>query len=164
MACPTNALQQCGLQPAAGIRLKGALNEEALEKSLQEILKRHDALRTRLITRNGDLFQEILPQLEFRLNTLDLSNTSKAEREEEVLKEARTQAQRIFDLEQGPLFRATLLRLGQQEHVLLITMHHIVSDGWSMGVLLSELIALYSALIRWQLHMNRFVYSLWRSA
>jgi amino acid adenylation domain-containing protein len=126
------------------------LDAATLEKSLQEILKRHDALRTRLITRNGNLFQEILPQLEFMLNTLDMSKTSKAQREEEVLKEARTEAQRIFDLEQGPLFRATLLRLGQQEHVLLITMHHIVSDGWSMSVLLSELITLYSALSRGQ--------------
>lgn len=133
-----------------GIRLRGALDAVALEKSLQEILTRHDALRTRLVTRNGELFQEILPQLEFRLNTLDLSATSKADREAEVLKEARTEAQRIFDLERGPLFRATLLCLGQQEHVLLITMHHVVSDGWSIGVLLSELIALYSAFSRRQ--------------
>ncbi len=133
-----------------GIRLRGALDTAALEKSLQEILRRHDALRTRFITHNGELFQEILPQLEFRLDTLDLSTTPRAEREEEVLKEARAEAQRIFDLERGPLFRAKLLCVEQQEHVLLITMHHVVSDGWSMGVLLSELIALYSAFSRKQ--------------
>jgi non-ribosomal peptide synthetase component F len=139
---------RAGYNLPMGIRLQGALNQEALENSVQEILKRHDVLRTRLITRNEELLQEVLPQVEFRLNTLDLSNLSTAKREEEVSKEVRTEAQRIFDLEQGPLFRATLLRLARQEYVLLITMHHVISDGWSIGVLLSELTALYSAFDR----------------
>ncbi|HEY6348312.1 MAG TPA: amino acid adenylation domain-containing protein [Candidatus Angelobacter sp.] len=133
-----------------GIHLTGALNETALEESLQEILNRHHVLRTRFITLNGELFQEVLPHLDLQLRKLDLSHMPEVQREEEVAREARSQAQGSFDLEHGPLFRAALLRLVQQEYVLLITVHHAVSDGWSTGVLLAELVALYSAFSRMQ--------------
>ena len=129
-----------------GLRLRGELNHAALDGSLREILKRHDVLRTCFIVQNGEPFQRIAARVEFRLGTINLSDTPKAEQEEEVRKEARAEAQRVFDLKQAPLFRATLLRLRERDHVLLITMHHIVSDGWSMGVLLGELVTLYSAL------------------
>jgi amino acid adenylation domain-containing protein len=128
-----------------GIRIQGALKEAALEKSLQEVLRRHDALRTRFIVRDGVPFQQIFPRIEFRLNTVDLANVPEAVQQEEIQKNTQSEARQIFHLDQGPLFRAKLLRLGDQDHVLLITMHHIVSDGWSIGVLLEELVALYAA-------------------
>jgi amino acid adenylation domain-containing protein len=128
-----------------GIRIQGALKEAALEKSLREILGRHDALRTRFIVRNGAPVQQILPRFEFCLNTVDLANVPKAAQEEEIRKRAQSEARQVFHLDQGPLFRARLLRLSDQDHVLLITMHHIISDGWSIGVLLEELVALYTA-------------------
>lgn len=133
-----------------GIRLTGAFNETALEESLQEILKRHEVLRTRFITVNEELFQEILSHLDLQLRKLDLRHMPEVQREEEVERETQAQAQGSFDLEHGPLFRAALLRLAPQEYVLLITIHHAVSDGWSTGVLLAELVALYSAFSRMQ--------------
>lgn len=139
-----------GYNLPVAIRLKGTLDEAALEKSLQEILNRHDVLRTRFVTLNEELFQEVLPHLDLQLRKLDLSHMPEVKREEEVEKEAREEAEGGFDLERGPLFRVALLRLSQQEHALLITMHHAVSDGWSTGVLLAELIALYSAFSRLQ--------------
>lgn len=127
-----------------GIRIKGTLNEAALERSLQEILKRHAVLRTRFIVRDGKTFQQVLPKLEFSLKMLDLSNVPKGLQDEEIRERVRTEAQQPFDLERGPLFRARLLRLDEHDHVLLITMHHIVSDGWSIGILLEELVSLYA--------------------
>jgi amino acid adenylation domain-containing protein len=127
-----------------GIRLRGALSAAALERALQEIVQRHEVLRTHLVVRNGEPFQQILPKPEFSLNTLDLSNVPKGRQEEEVHERMRAEAQQPFDLEKGPLFCARLLRLDTQDHVLLITMHHIVSDGWSIGVLLEELVTLYA--------------------
>ena len=127
------------------IRLSGTLNEVALEKSLREILNRHDVLRTRFVTQKGELLQEIQPHLEFQLTKINLDDMPTAEREEEAHKEAHREAREPFDLQQAPLFRAKLLSLGEQESLLLITMHHIVSDGWSQSVMLAELVTLYSA-------------------
>ncbi|HEU0054821.1 MAG TPA: amino acid adenylation domain-containing protein, partial [Longimicrobium sp.] len=126
-------------------RLGGALDEAALERALGEIVRRHEALRTVFAEVGGSPVQVIAPFGGFALPVEDLSGLSDADREAAVRRRAREEAARPFDLAAGPLFRAALLRLGAEDHVLLLSMHHIVSDGWSMGVLFRELSALYEA-------------------
>jgi amino acid adenylation domain-containing protein len=128
------------------LRLRGALDVDALERSLGEIVRRHDALRTTFRERGGSPVQVIAPFSDFRLTRMDLAHLPAETREAEVQRELVAEAvTRLFDLAAGPLFRVSLLRLGAEEHVLLLSMHHIVSDGWSMGVLYRELSALYEA-------------------
>src|SRR5436305_8789257 len=91
-----------------GLRLRGELNAAVLEDSLREILKRHEALRTRFIVQHGEPLQEILPEPGFRLSTFSFSHIPQIAQEEEIRKAARDEAQKIFDLHQGPLFRARL--------------------------------------------------------
>ncbi|HEU4559961.1 MAG TPA: amino acid adenylation domain-containing protein, partial [Longimicrobium sp.] len=129
----------------AALRLTGALDDAALERSLGEIVRRHEALRTTFSEADGSPVQVIAPFGGFALPVEDLSALSEADRESAVRRRAGEEARRPFDISAGPLFRAALLRLGQEEHVLLLSMHHIVSDGWSMGVVLRELSALYAA-------------------
>jgi amino acid adenylation domain-containing protein len=126
-------------------RLGGALDEAALERSLSEIVRRHEALRTTFAEVDGSPAQVVAPFAGFALSIDDLSKLADADRQAEVRRRAGEEARRAFDLSAGPLFRATLLRLGGEEHVLLLSMHHIVSDGWSMGVLFRELSSLYEA-------------------
>ncbi|HEY7768546.1 amino acid adenylation domain-containing protein, partial [Longimicrobium sp.] len=126
-------------------RLGGALDEAALERSLGEIVRRHEVLRTVFAEVDGLPVQVIAPFRAFALPVEDLSALGEADREAAVARRAGEEAARPFDLAAGPLFRATLLRLGDEDHVLLVSMHHIVSDGWSMGVLVRELSALYAA-------------------
>ncbi|PNQ41088.1 hybrid non-ribosomal peptide synthetase/type I polyketide synthase, partial [Ralstonia solanacearum] len=127
-----------------GLRLKGELDEAALRHSLDRIVARHEALRTRFETRDGQAVQRVAPaDCGFALDWVDLQG--QAERELALAALSEREANAPFDLEQGPLTRGCLVMLGEQEHVLLITMHHIVSDGWSQGVLARELGALYEA-------------------
>ncbi|HEY0169964.1 MAG TPA: condensation domain-containing protein, partial [Pyrinomonadaceae bacterium] len=128
------------------LRLNGPLRIEALRHCLNEIVRRHDALRTTFAV-GADLepVQSVAPSLELPLRVEDLGGLPGPEREAEAVRLATCEAQRPFDLERGPLLRARLLRLGAEEHVLLFTMHHIVSDGWSMGVLVKEVAQLYAA-------------------
>jgi amino acid adenylation domain-containing protein len=130
--------------PVAG-RLEGALDEAALERSLGEIVRRHESLRTTFAEVDGSPVQVIAPFGGFTLLVDDLSGLAEADREAAVRRRAGEEALRAFDLAAGPLFRAVLLRLGAEDHVLLLSMHHIVTDGWSMGVLQRELGALYAA-------------------
>ncbi|HLL45477.1 MAG TPA: amino acid adenylation domain-containing protein, partial [Longimicrobiaceae bacterium] len=130
--------------PAAR-RFEGALDAAALETALGEVVRRHEALRTTFAERDGAPVQVIAPAGGFTLPVEDLSDLAGAEREARVRRLAAEDAARPFDLAAGPLFRAKLLRLGAEEHVLLLSMHHVVSDGWSMGVLFRELSALYEA-------------------
>jgi amino acid adenylation domain-containing protein len=129
----------------AALRLAGALDERALERALGEIVRRHEALRTVFTEVDGSPVQEVAPFGGFALPVEDLSGLDGAEREAALRRRAGEEARRAFDLAAGPLFRAALLRLGTEEHVLLLSMHHVVSDGWSMGVLHRELSALYAA-------------------
>ncbi|HEU0076091.1 MAG TPA: amino acid adenylation domain-containing protein, partial [Longimicrobiaceae bacterium] len=122
-------------------RLGGELDVEALERALGEIVRRHETLRTTFAEVDGSPVQVIAPFGGFALPVEDLSDLSEAA----LRRRAREEAARPFDLAAGPLFRAALLRVGAEDHVLLLTMHHIVSDGWSMGVLFRELSALYAA-------------------
>jgi amino acid adenylation domain-containing protein len=129
----------------AALRLTGALDEAALGWALGEIVRRHEALRTVFAEADGSPVQVIAPVREFALPVEDLSGLSKADREAALRRRLGEEGRRAFDLSAGPLFRADLLRLGEEDHVLLLSMHHIVSDGWSMGVLFRELSALYEA-------------------
>ncbi|HEV7905479.1 MAG TPA: condensation domain-containing protein, partial [Pyrinomonadaceae bacterium] len=129
----------------AAIRLTGALDADALEQSLNEIVRRHEALRTSFATVKGRPVQVVVPAQGLKIPKIDLSGLGKAEREAEALSLARKEAQRPFDLSQPQLLRVTLVRLAEDEHVVLLTMHHIVSDGWSLGVLVREVGALYES-------------------
>ncbi|MFL5537410.1 MAG: amino acid adenylation domain-containing protein, partial [Longimicrobiaceae bacterium] len=126
-------------------RLGGALDEAALERSLGEIVRRHEALRTTFGEVDGSPVQVIAPFGGFVVPVEDLSGLGEADREAALGRRAGEEALQPFDLAAGPLFRAALLRLGEEDHVLLLSMHHVVSDGWSMGVLFRELSALYAA-------------------
>ncbi len=121
------------------LRLRGALDERALERALGEIVRRHEALRTTFREVDGSPVQVIAPFGGFTLPVEDLSGLGEADREAALRRRAGEEARRAFDLSAGPLFRAALLRLGAEDHVLLLSMHHVVSDGWSMGVLFREL-------------------------
>jgi amino acid adenylation domain-containing protein len=129
----------------AALRLTGALDERALERALGEIVRRHEALRTVFAEVDDAPVQVIAPFDGFVLPVEDLAELSESDREAAVGRRAGEEARRAFDLSAGPLFRASLLRLGSEDHVLLLAMHHIVSDGWSGGVLFRELSALYAA-------------------
>ena len=129
----------------AAVRLKGPLNLAALEQSLNEIVKRHESLRTTFGKVEGRPTQVIAPTLTIKLPVVDLRKLPASERETEVRRLVTAEAQRPFDLSQGPLLRGTVLRLGDEEHVGLLTMHHIVSDGWSTGILVREVATLYVA-------------------
>jgi amino acid adenylation domain-containing protein len=130
---------------SAALRLAGVLDERALERSLGEIVRRHEALRTVFTEVDGSPVQVVAPFGGFPLPVEDLSGLGEANREAALRQRAREEAARPFDLSAGPLFRAVLLRLGAEDHALLLSMHHIVSDGWSTGVLFRELSALYAA-------------------
>ena len=127
------------------VRLSGSLDLSALNQSLNEIIKRHEALRTSFAMLDGQPVQVIEPVLELAIEVRDLSAMSATEREVEAQRLATAEAALPFDLTTGPLLRVKLLRLAEDEHVALLTMHHIISDGWSMGVLVHELATLYQA-------------------
>ncbi|MFZ5917841.1 MAG: amino acid adenylation domain-containing protein, partial [Chloroflexota bacterium] len=132
------------------VRLSGALDVVALEGALNEILRRHELLRTVFPSQGGKPTQSILSERIVTLPLEDLSGLPETEREIEALQRATEEARRPFDLGRGPLLRARLLRLADAEHIALLTMHHIISDGWSMGVLLREMGQLYRALVAGQ--------------
>jgi amino acid adenylation domain-containing protein len=129
-----------------GLRLQGELDREALGRALERIVARHEALRTTFHAVDGQPVQRVAPVEEsgFRLVEHDLAGHPEAELGRLMAEEAGA----AFDLERGPLIRGRLIRLAPDDHVLLVTMHHIVSDGWSMGVLTRELSALYAAFRR----------------
>ncbi|MGC0779176.1 MAG: amino acid adenylation domain-containing protein, partial [Candidatus Acidiferrum sp.] len=129
----------------AAVRLKGPLNLAALERSLNEIVQRHESLRTTFGKVEGRPTQVIAPTLTVKLPVVDLRNLPASQRDIEVRRLVTAEAQRPFDLSTGPLIRGTVLRLADEEHVGLLTMHHIVSDGWSTGILVRELATLYVA-------------------
>jgi amino acid adenylation domain-containing protein len=130
---------------SAAVRLKGPLNLTALEQSLNEIVKRHESLRTTFGDVDGRPSQLIAPNLTIKLPVIDLRSLPAGEREKEVRRWVTAEAQLPFDLSQGPLLRGTVLWLDDAEHVGLLTMHHIVSDGWSTGILVREMATLYVA-------------------
>jgi hypothetical protein len=143
-------LQQ--LEPGSGfynmpmaVRLKGELDIAALERTLSEIVRRHEVLHTRFVSVGGEPRQEVRADARVNLAVVDLSKLDETERDAAVKQAARAESGEPFDLAHGPLLRIKLLRLSDEEHVALLTMHHIVSDGWSMGVLIKEVATLYDA-------------------
>jgi len=127
------------------VRLQGQLNVEALERTLSEIVRRHEVLRTTFKSIDGQPVQVIGDAEPLRIAVTELSVLEEGEREETARRLIDAEAQTPFDLSTGPLLRVKLLRLGAEEHIVLLTMHHIVSDGWSMGLLLNEVATLYRA-------------------
>ena len=127
------------------LRLVGNLKQAALEQSLREIIHRHEALRTNFITVDGKPSQIIQPETNWTVSVVDLKYLSITEQEITSQQLAQQQITQPFDLAKGTLIRATLVVLSETEHVLLVSMHHVVSDGWSMGVFVQELVALYNA-------------------
>ena len=125
--------------------LEGALNRTALELSLSEVVRRHESLRTRFEVPDEEAAQVIDDAGTFRLRVTDLPGPAGEERDGEVRSVVEAHANRRFDLVSGPLFRAALLPLSEFEHVLLVTVHQIVCDGWSKGILARELSTLYRA-------------------
>ncbi|MBU6399797.1 MAG: amino acid adenylation domain-containing protein, partial [Verrucomicrobia bacterium] len=129
----------------AAIRLEGRLELGALEQSLTDIVDRHDSLRTTFRGLQGQPSAAIAPVGAVALPVVDLSAMPAPQCAAEARRLAQAEAQRAFDLSQSPLLRARLLRLGSDEHWLLLTMHHIVSDGWSLGIFYRELAEFYRA-------------------
>ncbi len=127
------------------LRLKGELDRGALEKTINAIVERHESLRTHFAMVEGEPVQVIERELRIAVPLEDLSGKGEEEREERVKAAMREEASKPFDLSRGPVVRMSLLKLGEQEHVLLRTMHHIVSDGWSQGVFNQEFMVLYEA-------------------
>ncbi|WCA72888.1 amino acid adenylation domain-containing protein (plasmid) [Agrobacterium tumefaciens] len=132
---------------AAAVRMDGNLDVVALERAFAELVHRHEVLRTRFVTRDGQVFQTIDETVPFRLALVDLSSLDPAQRADAIRRTEQDEAAHRFDLAHGPLFRATLLRLSAEEHIILVTMHHIVSDGWSMSIVVREIGALYAAFV-----------------
>ena len=130
---------------AGALELNGSLDAAALEASLREVVLRHEALRTTFHEVDGQPVQRVESKFSFELQRVDLSSLEAAEREVELKRQAQAEALRPFSLHQAPLLRAKLVKLSAQRQVLLISMHHIASDGWSVGVLAHEVGELYEA-------------------
>jgi amino acid adenylation domain-containing protein/FkbM family methyltransferase len=128
---------------ASGVRLLGPLHSSALQQSLQHIVRRHEVLRTSFSTLHGEPVQLIAPSLDFHMEMSDLSTLTEEERARQSAELMEEEAGKAFDLSKSPLMRARLMKMGEEEHVLLLTMHHIISDGWSMGVMVEEVAKLY---------------------
>src|SRR6476660_682924 len=129
------------------LRLKGELDRTALERALNVIVERHESLRTHFVEVEGEPFQVIEPECRIELGLEDMSGGEESAQQERVQEALRNEARMPFDLMRGPLLRVKLLRLGAEDHVLLRTMHHIVSDGWSEGVFNHELMVLYEVFV-----------------
>ncbi|HET7233827.1 MAG TPA: amino acid adenylation domain-containing protein, partial [Longimicrobium sp.] len=130
------------------LRLRGELDRGALARSLGRIVARHEALRTSFPTVDGEPVQRIAPAEESAFRLVEHDLRASADAEDELRRLVSDEAGALFDLARGPLIRGRLVRMAADDHVLLLTMHHIVSDGWSTGVLFRELAALYAAFAR----------------
>ena len=127
------------------IRKEGWVDVELIQRSLNVIVQRHEVLRTSFRMINEQPMQVIASSLFLPLPVVDLRKNTEDERKTVVLQLAREELRQPFDLIQGPLIRAKLLWLDEDEYLLLLTMHHLISDGWSMDVLFQELVTLYEA-------------------
>lgn len=129
----------------SAVRFQGKLNIAAFDQSVQEIIARHETLRTTFTMMDGEAVQVISPELKLEIPIFDLTDREPAVREKETQRLAREEARRPFNLTSGPLFRITLIKLADADFVVLLTMHHIISDGWSMGVFIREIAVHYDA-------------------
>ena len=127
------------------VRLKGELDSHALQQAFDALVARHETLRTLFEQGDGQVRQRVLPPAPVAITAHDLSDLAPADREAQVSARVADDASAAFDLGNGPLLRVQLLKLDAHEHVLLLTLHHIVADGWSLNVLIDEFIRLYDA-------------------
>ncbi|HEV2733633.1 MAG TPA: condensation domain-containing protein, partial [Longimicrobiaceae bacterium] len=127
------------------LRLRGRLDAGALRRALGEVVRRHEALRTRFDSDGGEPTQRVDPPAPVPLPLVELGGLAERDRERETRRLMLAESSRPFDLARGPLLRALLLRRGEEEHVLSVSQHHVVSDGWSMGIFTRETSALYGA-------------------
>ena len=127
------------------LRLKGQVNVATLQQCVDEVINRHEALRTTFKAVDGEPVQVIAPSLSFEIQTVDLTESPQSAAKALALELAVEEARRPFNVERGPLLRMTLLQTASDEGLLLFTIHHIISDGWSLGILIKELTALYEA-------------------
>ncbi|HET9713504.1 MAG TPA: condensation domain-containing protein, partial [Pyrinomonadaceae bacterium] len=132
----------------AAVRLEGPLNFDALERSFNEIIRRHEVLRTTFPSFDGRPLQLIEPAYELPLNIIDLTDSPLEARETEATRLAIEEISKPFDLTQLPLIRVLLLRLADDDHIAVVTMHHSVSDGWSVGIFIKEMASLYNSFSR----------------
>ena len=132
------------------IRIAGRLNTVALAQALQKIVDRHEALRTTFISEEGEPRQVVHPEVRLELPETDLAELSEQERTNEVKRIIREDAIKGFDLSKGPLIRFRLIRLEPEVHVLVLVVHHIITDGWSMSVLFGEIGDLYRSIVEGQ--------------
>ncbi|NEP06227.1 MAG: non-ribosomal peptide synthetase, partial [Okeania sp. SIO4D6] len=135
-----SAYNECG-----AMNCRGQLNTVALEQSLNEIVRRHEVLRTYFAIVKGEPVQVILPSLTFKLSLTDLRSIAENELEVQVKQLIEQEAQKPFNLKQAPLMRSSLLQLAENEYVLILVLHHIIHDGWSMGLIFREIETLYEA-------------------
>ncbi|HSG39319.1 MAG TPA: amino acid adenylation domain-containing protein, partial [Thermoanaerobaculia bacterium] len=129
------------------VRLRGRLDLPALEAALNGVVRRHESLRTVFASSHGQPYQVVFPSLDLPLTLVDLRALPQQAREVEARRVAASQARLRFDLSRGPLLRAALVAVGPEEHVFALTLHHIVSDAWSTGILVREVAALYQAFV-----------------
>ncbi len=129
----------------AAVRITGPLDQGALQRSLSELVRRHESLRTSFVSIDGSPHQVIAQDLDLAIDPDDLTGLPSEHRQAEVERRAIEDARRPFDLARGPLARVSLLRLGDAEHAVLLTMHHLITDGWSLGVSATELLMLYES-------------------
>ncbi|NMX37364.1 non-ribosomal peptide synthetase [Pseudomonas veronii] len=127
------------------LRLRGELDADAVRASFAHLIQRHPALRTRFYERDGQAFQRVLASSAFDLHVIDLGDLPAAAREARAQQIREEQAHTAFDLENGPLLRVSLVRLDDEDHQLLVTLHHIIADGWSLNILIDEFSRLYAA-------------------
>lgn len=132
---------------ARALRLTGSLSHAVLAEALRSIVSRHESLRTIFTSTDGEVKQVVLPALKFDLLLSDLSELPSVQRERTALRIAGEVASKPFDLSAGPLLRAQLLRLGTDDHILVVVIHHIITDGWSMNLLFHEIGELYAGLV-----------------
>lgn len=128
------------------MRFNGPVDVATVERAVNEIIQRHESLRTIFILEDGEPAQEIVPELKLSVEVVDLQSIPADTLEAEASQRAAAVALQPFDLRYGPLIHATILHLGPADHMLVVTMHHIVSDGWSLGVFAREFGAIYGAL------------------
>ncbi len=133
---------------AAAVRLRGDLDRPAFDAALDEIARRHEVLRTSFALRGSRPAQVVAPSLSLAPSLVDLTSLPDACRQEETARQMRLEGAQPFQLARGPLVRTRLLKLGEDEHVVLLTLHHSISDAWSMGIVVQELAALYGAFLR----------------
>ncbi|PMB52382.1 non-ribosomal peptide synthetase [Fischerella thermalis CCMEE 5201] len=134
----------------AAVQLQGKLNVKALEQSFNEIISRHEVLRTNFQTREGQAVAIVSIEKPLTLSIIDISELASNQQQTEVRQQSLQEAQRTFDLNSDLLLRVKLLRLGEEEYLLLLTIHHIAFDGWSIGILVEELATLYQAFCKGQ--------------